>query len=81
MVHSLTPTCYLHRCAFVAPRLIGTDQKCARGGVEQERDSEMLDTEAAAAATGVSGHALTDGRKGRDKGMNGYCVKGQQFVL
>ncbi len=42
MVCSLTPTCYPHRCAFVAPRLIGTDQKCARGRVEQERDSEML---------------------------------------
>ncbi len=71
MLRSLTPTCYLHRCAFVAPRLIGTDQKCARGGVKQERDSEMFDTEAAAAAaaaTGVSGQALTDRRKGAIRG-------------
>ncbi len=52
MVRSLTPTCYMHRCAIMAPRLIGTDQKCAKCDVELERDEELLDTEVLAAATG-----------------------------
>ncbi len=68
IVRSLTLTWYMHRCAIVAPRLIGTDQKCAKCNVELERDEELPDTEALAAATGVSGQAQTDGRKRRDEG-------------
>ncbi len=57
VVHSLTLHAPLHLCGA---RLIGADQKCAKGNVEQGRNAELLDTEAA--ATGVRVRSSPDGR-------------------
>jgi len=54
--------CYMHRCAFLAPHLIGTHQKCAQGNAAQEREAEVV-LFLLEAATGASCRALTDRRK------------------